>query len=364
MMIQRTDKPSLQEEISKASGHSYFERLQKYEPNINWLKFAAKIYKKSESVRTIINYSQGICNFRDYLIQEKNLEADSTNIISSTVAEIKADNNGLVYKLLDDFVTWLQSTRGLRSNPIHGYVNGTKRLLIFLDVDIDQNKFKDKVSFTQNRAMPDEWPDNNTIRGILNASQSMKVRGYVQTLCDAGLDPIDAAELRVKDIKFEEDPVRGTKYREKTGEKLEFFLNKETTEALKQIIEHEQKGPDDYIFVQSFNPLTGQKLREYYNVAVARAGHGKLIKTKNGYYAQVDKIEGHTFGKFHPKVYKKRWFSLAIMAGVPVYVAQGMLGRKQYLDEYMRVPIDKKRDFARKILRQAFTRTKRPKMSG
>ena len=42
---------------------------------------------------------------------------------------------------------------------------------------------------------------------------------------------------------------------------------------------------------------------------------------------------------------------MVVAAGVPEYVAQGMLGRKKYLDEYMRLPLDKKRDTAKKILK-------------
>ncbi len=35
---------------------------------------------------------------------------------------------------------------------------------------------------------------------------------------------------------------------------------------------------------------------------------------------------------------------------MPEYVAQGMLGRKQYLDQYLRMPLEKRQEFAKKIL--------------
>ena len=95
-------------------------------------------------------------------------------------------------------------------------------------------------------------------------------------------------------------------------------------------------------------------MREAYNLALARAGFGEIICDKRGkstrYRARVKKIEGHVFGKYHLKVYKKRWFTMAVTA-VPTYVAQAMLGRGAYLDEYYIQPLDKRQEFARKILK-------------
>lgn len=129
-------------------------------------------------------------------------------------------------------------------------------------------------------------------------------------------------------------------------------MNKETVAAIQQRIKNENLGPDDYIFFEKFTNNSVGHLRTRYNTAVAKAGFGTLVKTKGGYYGKVDKIDGHKYGKYHMKVFKKRWFSLAIAAGVPEYVVQGMLGRKQDLDEYSRQPLAKRQEFAKKRLRQ------------
>lgn len=42
---------------------------------------------------------------------------------------------------------------------------------------------------------------------------------------------------------------------------------------------------------------------------------------------------------------------MAIAAGIPEYVVQGMLGGRQYLDQYNREPLDVKKKFAKKTLR-------------
>lgn len=106
-----------------------------------------------------------------------------------------------------------------------------------------------------------------------------------------------------------------------------------------------------YIFVANFTPQSVNMLRAMYSRAVCAAGFRTIVQTKTGSYGRVDKIDGHIFGKLHMKVLKKRWFSLAIASGVPEYIVQGMLGRKQYLDEYNRQPLNIRQQFARKILR-------------
>jgi hypothetical protein len=65
-----------------------------------------------------------------------------------------------------------------------------------------------------------------------------------------------------------------------------------------------------------------------------------------------EKIDGVNISKYHFKIFKKRWFTMAITAGEPEYVAQAMLGRKKYLDQYMALPLDQKREFGKKILRK------------
>lgn len=139
--------------------------------------------------------------------------------------------------------------------------------------------------------------------------------------------------------------------REKTQEPLTFFLSKETVDAIQQLINNGNKGPDDYIFVKKYSNHSPQYLRAEYNKALVRAGHGKLVKGKSSSWAKVETIEGHNFGKYHLKVLKKRYFSLAIGAVSSEYIVQGMLGRKQYLDEYNRQPLEKKREYAKKILK-------------
>lgn len=157
----------------------------------------------------------------------------------------------------------------------------------------------------------------------------------------------------VKDTRFDETPVRMANIeREKTGYKLKGFLNAETVDILKTVIRTHNLQPSRYIFVDKFNNGSTERLRRRYNIALAKAGFGENVtKHHNHYYARVIHIHSHKLGKFHLKVYEKRFYSLAIGAGVPDEIVQAMLGRKQYLDQYLRMPLVKKQEFAAKILR-------------
>ena len=352
MMSETEDK--LLAEIAKDNMHGYWDKLVKVEPRINWRDFAENLYANSSSTLTITTYCQGICSFRQFLIEKKQLPKDAVNVISDIIAEIKADakastgvdTNGFVfknevtavmkhersdvYKLFNSYVIWCAS-RGYRPRTTKSFMLGPKRLLIHLDVYFHNNKFKYKVKRLKPKALNDEYPDNKTIKKFMNTG-SILVRTMIQTLCDYGFEPTDIAQLKPKYIRFEESPVRD-----------------DTAEALKLLIGN--KGLDDYIFVKKYTNHSPQYLRSEYNKAVANAGFGKLVKGKSSSWAKVETIDGHPFGKYHLKVFKKRWFSLAIASGVPEYIVMGMLGRKQYLDEYNRQPLAKKQEFARKILR-------------
>lgn len=102
-----------------------------------------------------------------------------------------------------------------------------------------------------------------------------------------------------KDFRFDEDPVRLVIEREKTDEPIETFIDKDTAEAFKQLITRDNIQPDEHTFIQGEykNSKVGS-LRNLYNIVVARAGYGKVIKCGNTCYAIPDKKDGHVFGKY------------------------------------------------------------------
>lgn len=352
-MTQQTDNKVLQA-IASTSSHKFYDVLAANESAIDWLGFATKLYRKSESASTITTYCYGITRFREMLAQAPyNMTLSDALLALKQKGELQAGlKTKTLYKVLDDFVSYCVS-KEYRPRTTKKMQDGVIALLKYEEFTIDQYKVK-SIEMPTAKALNDEYPPDSEIKAI-DTHATLTVRGFRQVINDAGFEPIDAAQLKVKQIKFDEDIPRIVIEREKTGELLTGFLGQTTADTLKAIIHAENKQPDDYLFTSAYSAYTVGNLSEQYNLAVAKAGFYKLVVSKDskGFTrkrAKVEAIDGHVTGKYHLKVYKKRWFTLSITAGVPEYVAQGMLGRKKYLDQYLRLPVEMKQDFARKIL--------------
>lgn len=209
-------------------------------------------------------------------------------------------------------------------------------MLKFAGVKIDNDDFADKVIMPKLKPAREEIPTDEQIRSILNHCNT-RVRAFIMLLCDTGLGRGEAIRLRPKDFAFNEDPVRIVTERFKTGEQIETFCTKETAKLIQQIINENDKQDTDYIFVRQIGKRTADMLTEQYRRALHKA--------------ELDqKIDDHKYYKFHFHIYRKRWFTKAINV-VPAYVAHAMLGRKQYLDQYLAHSLNERRAFYKKITR-------------
>jgi len=331
-------KALTEQKIVSYDGGKKYAHLVATEPKLAWFDFAENVYKLSDSIPSIITYCRGLCKFQEFLAQA-NKTKYAAKTITTLIDELKQPNaNGLVYAVLNDFSTYCHSRKGYAPASTFIFVQSACRLLAFLEIEIDTKKFKNHVSMPKVKPLREEYPPNEEIRKIADCA-SFRIRTLIHTLCDYGFEPADIAQLKPKHFKFDEDPIRCKIDREKTGEPLEAFFSKQTADGIKQLIAVNKLEPDDYIFANDFTPFSTNSIRMRYNAAVEKSGLNK--KTR----------EGHKYGKYHLKIYKKRWFSIAIAIGVPDYIVQGMLGRKKYLDEYNAQPLEKRQEFARKILK-------------
>lgn len=163
------------------------------------------------------------------------------------------------------------------------------------------------------------------------------------TMNDSGLGRSEVIRLRPKDYKFDEDPVRIVTQRFKTGEHIETFITNETAATTKQLITNRNIKPDNYIFVKRLGSRGADKFAEAYIKALRKAGLDQRLEVRIG-----DQVREHNYFKFHLHIYRKRWFTKAINV-VPAYVAHTMLGRKQYLDQYLAHPLSERQTFYKKI---------------
>jgi len=332
--------------IAQTYSQKYVNALLQNEARIDWLAFFARLYRISHSTDTIINYAVSMSVFREFIAQSLPKQ-EVPKTICDIIDDAKADNEK-AYKYLDDFVTWCDGAKQYKPRTTRMHFVNIKRLFAYVGVDLSKERLRD-ITMPRAQEIADEYPSNEIIRRILAAS-SLTSRGFLQVILDTGLEPTDCAQLQVKDIRFSEDPARIEIEREKTGHKIECFISAETVGTLKTIISTKDLKESDYLFCKSFKHYVTGQLRDRYNVALAKAGFGTVVRKGRTYKARVEKIEGHSFGKYHLKVYKKRWFTIVTGAGVPEYVAQAMLGRHAYLMQYYRQPLEKRQEFAKKIL--------------
>jgi integrase len=201
-------------------------------------------------------------------------------------------------------------------------------------MNIESKEFADKVIMPKPKPVRDEYPTDEQITLILNCA-GPNVRAFVMLLCDTGHGRSEAARLRPKDIHFNEEPVRIETERHKTGEQIETFCTRKTADTIQQLIASKKLNDTDLIFLRSLGKRSADKIAEQYAKILAKAGLD-------------EKIEGHAYRKYHLHVYRKRWFTKAINV-VPAYVAHAMLGRKQYLDQYLAHPLSDRQAFYKKI---------------
>lgn len=67
-------------------------------------------------------------------------------------------------------------------------------MLNYLDIDVNDKKFEDKVTMPKLKALREEYPSNNVIKAIMNACPP-KMRVWVMAMLMAGLEPTDAMQL-------------------------------------------------------------------------------------------------------------------------------------------------------------------------
>lgn len=329
-------------ELLRSTGDlSKYQQLVENETSIDWLGYCAKLYKKSHAINSVATRIKGTWVFREFL-KRKNLT------LADAYKQVKKAKHGAKYRLFDEFSTWCDGIKGYAPNVTWSHVMSAKSVADFCDCGISDDDFAKHVTMPTATSLDnEEYPPNEKIQAIVNVSSPL-LRGFVLTMCDAGLEPVDAAKLQKNMIYFDEKPVRLEFRRKKTSKPVTAFISDTTAQLLKRLCT--DKSDSDFVFTDSFTPYRVANMRQMYNRSIKRAGlAGEKVKVID---AATGEAKDHKFGKYHMKIYKKRFFTLAIAAGVPEFVVQGMLGRKKYLDQYMALPLDKKREFASRVLAQ------------
>ncbi len=316
--------------LKEEKNHKTIEALMKAETCIDWQTFFAKVYMLGSKTSTVNLYATHIDSFRQFL-KEKTKKGLCENLKPNEGKTITSDE---AIELLDGFSSWLFS-KGVSPGTITNKMTGIKRLMRFLKIKVNGDDFADNVTLPKVQTIRDQIPSDAVIRSILNFCPP-RMRAFLYVLADSGLSVADVAKLKVEDFAFDESVVRIETIRMKTSQPITTFITLETSALLKQLIEKEKLKAKDHLFTKHYNPRSVDYIRARYRIALRKSGLG-------------EKIANHRYYRYHLHVFRKRFFTKAISAGVPEYIAHGMLGRRKYLDQYLVLSLDEKRSWYQKI---------------
>jgi site-specific recombinase XerD len=170
---------------------------------IEWGKapeFVEKKFRRSKSLHTRRYYEAGIRRFRQYAEAKGITEVDDES----------------VYGVLDGFVSWLDS-QGIKPKTLTGYVHAAKKFLLFLDVRIDAQRFREKVEQPRILKIEDEPLSMETVRKVISLGRpNRKMLALILALLSSGMRLGEALKLKVSDLDLEASPARATVRAENT----------------------------------------------------------------------------------------------------------------------------------------------------
>ncbi len=287
--------------------------------------FNERLLRRTGSERTVKAYSEAICKFETFAHQTLGVGLDQV------VRQLKSGQLD-VYRVLDKFVGWL-NTRDLMPATIMQYTTAVKTFLRYHDVEIVNETMKMKVVMPTLEQIPDVPIERQTVRKILLSDAPLQMRCCVAVQCSAGTRIGETCKIRVKEIHFDEDPVRIEIRKEnvkatKHGRfSREVFITPEAAELVQQYVEQKQLGPEDRLFGYST-----EKVRATLRRWLPKWGLGQ-------------KIEGHPYYQIHPHIFRKFFFTNAV-GPMGEVATHAMMGHSFYLKTYYARPLaDRQADY-------------------
>ncbi|MDG7016332.1 MAG: tyrosine-type recombinase/integrase [Nitrososphaerota archaeon] len=247
---------------------------------LDWGKtdqFIEGIYRRSHSVHSKHFYSFGIRKVRQF-IEEKNVRLTQANL----------------YDTMDEFVGWLDA-QGLKPKTIVDYNSTAKRFLVFCGFEIDEKKFRNKVSTPRVMKIVEEPLKMEQVGQLLTVGKpNARMRALILVLLSSGMRFTEALSLTVKDLDLKVEPARATLRAEITkGKRARVaYMSDEAKEAVSEIV---RSAPSDrFVFDYSGDIWSRNKIATMtFRRVVARAGLGARLD-----YHRIHKIHFHLFRKY------------------------------------------------------------------
>ncbi|MDG6970696.1 MAG: tyrosine-type recombinase/integrase [Nitrososphaerota archaeon] len=297
---------------------------------IEWGKaseFAEKKFRRSKSLHTKRYYEAGIRRFRHF--------CEATGI-----GEV---DEGNVYDVLDGFVGWLDA-KGIKPKTLTGYVHAAKKFLLFLDVRIDAQRFREKVDQPRILKIEDEPLSMETLRKVLTLGRpNRKMLALVLLLLSSGMRLGEALKLKVSDLDLSASPARATIRAENTkgGRQRVVFMTDEARDAIRRILWDWDPAPrapkakvvparPDRAVFDFDGDIWGREktaIRTFRRVC-ERAGCNRLI-------------EGHRIHVVHFHLFRK-YFLTKGSDIIGEHAAHALCGHGFYMDTYYRKTVEER----------------------
>jgi len=167
----------------------------------------------------------------------------------------------------------------------------------------------------------------------IHEKSSKVMQALLVTLMSSGMRVSECLQLKLADIDTNEGTIRLRADTTKTREERTAFVSREATNHIKSITI--QKNPNDYIFAEKFSRFTLGNIEARFSKARKASGLDFKYDLTDRYKINIHGLRAF----FHTEATK-------IVGGD---VAHAMIGHHGYLDQYLRVSINERKEMYKKI---------------
>jgi integrase len=290
--------------------------------------------KAIKSQATAKAYASGLSYLDRFVSQDQVINAitktkTKSRINADTIVPLIIKNKINVYDFVNRFVEYLthdsKNAEKLSPRSVESYVRGVRSYFQSRDIEISEQKWKDKVTLpTVYNNVSEEAIDAEDIRNLLQHCTNRRLKVFLLTLASGGMRSMEAITLREKDIDFgnslvdknECAIVKIRKEFSKTKSERQIFISSEAARYLKAWIDYiytdkdnktksaRERNPDDLIFSSRAWNWTGNSkyptglydsLLEEFQKLLAEVGLSD--RKEDGVYRRR-KITFHSFRRF------------------------------------------------------------------
>jgi integrase len=203
------------------------------------LSSAIQIYIRNVSTMAESTAYQYLSRLKDF---ENFVVANMNNLgVDKLLIQIKKGNQD-PYDILNNFAADLKN-RNISAPTLNQRIITAKNFFEYCDIEISPRKFKLKVKLPKIIRKNKEALSKEDIIEILNVCDNIRLRTYVILLAATGMRAKEALSIRIKDIRFDSNPVKLFVRGEFTKTKSDrtVFLTEEVSQQLKSWLDYKHR---------------------------------------------------------------------------------------------------------------------------